>query len=503
MVSQQNPFETISGTYRFAKPGNIILLLGIMVVSSVLIAKMEIIGALAVIILPFIFAYVYLLFKYPIIGLYSTIAYGFFALGLGKYVTGIPLGTLVDGFLIITFLALIFNKFYEKVDWKPANKDITFLALVWFGYSVFQIMNPEAQSFAAWFSGRGIALYLLLLVPLTLILIDTNQKLNIFFYIWGTIAILATLKGIMQKELGVDQWERAWLNEGNYKTHILFGKLRVFSFLSDAGQFGANQGYTAVVATILTLAFKGLKQKIFFITVAVLSFYGLIISGTRGALSVPIMGFATFFVLKKNKAVMVSGFLALLLVFYFFKFTTIGQGNAQIRRMRTAFDPNDASLQVRLENQRKLSSYMASRPFGGGIGHGGVKAQRYLPNAYLSQVPTDSGYVLIWVEQGVVGLLLHLFILFYVIGKASFKIMFRIRDPIIQLKMSAMVSGMVGIMVANYGNAVLYQMPTSLLFYVSMALLSNMEFFENKLLNQDDADTASKNENKIIHQLNL
>ena len=55
---------------------------------------------------------------------------------------------------------------------------------------------------------------------------------------------------------------------------------------------------------------------------------------------------------------------------------------------------------------------MASRPFGGGIGHGGVKAQKYLPNAYLSQVPTDSGYVLIWVEQGIVGLILYLFLLF-------------------------------------------------------------------------------------------
>jgi len=38
-------------------------------------------------------------------------------------------------------------------------------------------------------------------------------------------------------------------------------------------------------------------------------------------------------------------------VYIFFAHTTIGQGNAEIRRMRTAFDPNEASLQVRLENQ--------------------------------------------------------------------------------------------------------------------------------------------------------
>jgi len=182
-----------------------------------------------------------------------------------------------------------------------------------------------------------------------------------------------------------------------------------------------------------------------------------------------------FLALRKNIRVMIIGFFLLLTVFIFFKYTSIGQDNAQIRRMRTAFDPNDASLQVRLENQRKLTSYMASRPFGGGIGHGGVKAQKYLPNAYLSQVPTDSGYVLIWVEQGIVGLLLHLFILFYVIGKSSFHIMFRIRDPMLRLKMAALTSGMFGIMVANYGNAVLYQLPTSLLIYTSMAILMNSE----------------------------
>ena len=153
----------------------------------------------------------------------------------------------------------------------------------------------------------------------------------------------------MQLKIGVDPWEKAWLDEGNYKTHILFGQLRVFSFLSDAGQFGANQAYSGVVAAIVSMSMKDWKRKLFFLFVAGLSFYGMIISGTRGAISIPLIGFSAFFVLRKNKTVMISGFFLLLLVFYFFKFTTIGQGNYQIRRMRSAFDPNDASLQVRLE----------------------------------------------------------------------------------------------------------------------------------------------------------
>jgi len=434
---------------------------------------MGLVGGMGFVVLPVVFAFVYLLFRYPIIGLYTAVSLGFVLLGIGRYVTGIPIGLAMDAMLILTLLALIFSKFYERIDWTPANKDITILALIWFGYTLFQIVNPEAHSFAAWFSGRGLGFYMVMMVPLTLLFIDSERKLNILFYIWGAFTLLVTLKGVMQLKLGVDPWEQAWLNEGNYKTHILFGKLRVFSFLSDAGQFGANQAYSAVVAAIVSTSQTKWKSKLFFIIVALAGFYGMIVSGTRGAISIPLAGFSAFFVLRKNIPVMISGFFLLIIVFVFFKYTTIGQGNDQIRRMRTAFDPNDASLQVRLENQKRLKTYLASRPFGGGIGHGGVKAQKYLPNAFLSQIATDSGYVLIWVEMGIVGLLLHLFILFYVVGKSSYCIMFRIRDPNLRLKMAALTSGMFGIMVANYGNAVLYQMPTSMLIYISMALMMN------------------------------
>jgi cell division protein FtsW (lipid II flippase) len=188
----------------------------------------------------------------------------------------------------------------------------------------------------------------------------------------------------------------------------------------------------------------------------------------------------TFFVLRKNVKVLTTGVLFLGLIFVFFKFTMIANGNDQVRRMRSAFDPNEPSLKVRLDNQKILKGYLASRPFGGGIGHAGDKAQRFLPNAFLSHVATDSWYVLIWAELGIIGLTIHLFILFYVIGKASYKVMFKIRDPITKLKMSALISGMAGVMLASYGNAILGGMPTALLIYASMAIMSNPEVFDNE-----------------------
>ena len=475
-----NPFDNYTGSDRMRKP-YVIMLLFILVVSTAwLTSAMGLMAGFGFIIMPFIFAYVYLIFKRPILGLYTGIALGFFILGSARYIKGVQVGLAMDGILFFTYIALIFNKFVEKVDWTPINKDVTILAVIWFGYSMFQMVNPESRVIAAWMAGmRGISLYMLLMVPLTLLFFDNDRKLMVFFYLWGILSLLATFKGIYQNFIGVDPFEKAWLDGGGAVTHILFGKLRVFSFLSDAGQFGANQAYSAVVAIIVSMTQTDWRKKMFFIIVGVLGLYGMLLSGTRGSISVPLAGFTAFFVLRKNKFVMISGFFMIIVIFIFFKYTLIGQDNQQIRRMRSAFDPNDASLQVRLENQKILKAYLASRPFGGGIGHAGVKAQKYLPNAFLSNVATDSWYVLIWAEQGIVGLSLHLFILFYILGKSSYLIMFRIRDPNVKLKMAALTSGMFGIMVASYGNAVLGTMPTSMLIYTSMAIMLNAEKYDS------------------------
>lgn len=475
-----DPFERVSGADRFRSPWLMVMLAAFLAFSAWIMSVTGIIGSLGIVALPFIFVFAYIVLQKPVVGLYASIIFGFTLLGLGRYVGDIPVGLAMDGMLIVTYIAVFFNRFRERIDWKPAKKDVTLLAAIWFAYTLMELVNPEAGSLAAWFSGRGLGLYMMLIIPLTLLLVDSKHKLDMIFLIWAIFSILVSVKGIMQIRIGVDAWERAWLDAGNAKTHILFGKLRAFSFLSDAGQFGANQGFSGLVALIVSMAQKKWYKRLFFLLVAGLAFYGLIISGTRGALSVPITGFALFILLRKNKPLLISGIIVLSSVFVFFKYTTIGQGNAEIRRMRTAFDPKDASLQVRLENQNKLKTYLATRPFGGGIGHAGVKAQRYLPDAYLSSIPTDSGYVLIWAETGIVGLILYLFVLLYVLVKSSYRIMFRVRDPVLKLKFAALASGMVGIVVANYGNAVLSQMPTSILIYISMALLMNMDAFEKK-----------------------
>ncbi|MBF2707576.1 O-antigen ligase family protein [Flavobacterium soyangense] len=487
MISfNSNPFDKNSGSASITKPRTLLLLLIAAVLFAVIIAKLEIVGLGILFALILGGIYLYKLFTNPILGFFTAIGLNFIVLGIARYIPGLPLGFGIDGILILTYLALFFSRFKERIDWSPANKDLTFLAAIWLLYCIFQLANPEARSVEAWIAGRGIGFYFFLFIPLTFMLINTNKKLDLFLYVWGVFSILASMKGMIQLFVGVDAAEQAWLNGGAAQTHILFGKLRIFSFMSDAGQFGANEGLAGVVFIIYSMTKKGLS-KMFFLTVGILGIYGMMISGTRGSISVPMAGFMTYFILSKNLRVVSLGFTLILFLFVFFKFTMIANGNDQIRRMRSAFDPNEPSLQVRLKNQEILKGYLASRPFGGGIGHAGDKAQRFLPNAFLSHVATDSWYVMIWAEMGIVGLTIHLCILFFVIGKASYKVMFKIRDPIAKQKLSALIAGLMGILAASYGNAVFGTMPTALLMYATIAIISNPETFDTPLIEEGDA----------------
>jgi hypothetical protein len=48
--------------------------------------------------------------------------------------------------------------------------------------------------------------------------------------------------------------------------------------------------------------------------------------------------------------------------------------------------------------------------------------------------------------------------------------------------MTALAAGMAGVVVASYGNAVLGQMPTSILVYMSMAMLMNTKNLDRSAL---------------------
>ena len=477
-----NPFEFTPGSSRLSKPWTLIqMILGALLIGLVL-AKLGILGVVLCFGVFIMLGFSYLLFKNPRIGIIVILILSFILVGIGRYIPG-SWGLATDGLLVFMYIALFFKGFEIKVEWHKAKSSLTLLASIWMGYILLQIANPEAVSKEAWFYAmRGYGLYQWLIIPLVFVLFNKPKDLKLFLLIWGTMSFLATLKGLQQYFLGVDSFEQHWLDTGGAETHLLFGKLRIFSFYSDAGQFGASQGHAAVVFGILALYIKNnLKLRLFFILVALAGLFGLVISGTRGALAVPGMGGIMFLILRKNVSFLILGSVLAIAVYIFFAYTTIGQGNAEIRRMRTAFDPNEASLQVRLDNRKKFSGYLATRPFGGGIGSAGNWGQRFSPNTFLANTATDSWYVAIWAETGAVGLILHLFILIFVLATGIYNVMYKLKDDWLKGQIAAITCGMAGIMAASYGNAVFGQFPTGTLMYIGMVFMFIAPIWDKKI----------------------
>ena len=480
----KNPFYKNTGASILEQPLSIVMVILLSLVIGMMMGKkgMSIIAMLMI--LPFVIIFIERVFHSPKIALFAIQVAGYFVVGIYRYTGPVaPFGLAADGLFVLALMAIIFNNFYRKVDWSPLLKDISLLGAVWMGWIFLEILNPEASSFEAWFyTMRGIAFYFFIGIPLVLMLLRKPQDLELFFYIWGGMTLLVTLKGAMQLILGLDFAEQAWMDRGAYETHLLFGKLRVFSFLSDAGQFGASQAQALVVFGIMAYETENFKKRVFFGIVSAAGLYGMMISGTRGAIAIPALGFFTYLILTKNTKLIILGAAAGMLVYVFFAYTTIAQSNYQVARLRTAFHPDeDPSFQIRLENQRILKSYLSTRPIGGGVGHAGVRALKYTPNGFLANIATDSWYVLIWAENGAIGLLIHFFILFYIVIKGGYYIMFRMKDIELRARMMAIHGSIMGILLANYGNAVMGQFPTSINVYYSMAFLFMIPHLEKEM----------------------
>jgi hypothetical protein len=413
------------------------------------------------------------LFNYPPLGIYTLLIFAFTAIGLTRYIQGVPLGLSIDGFLVLTIIAFFFKHFTIKVDFQQINRDIVFLLFLWFVFIFIQLANPQALSRTAWFYAmRGVALYSMLLVPIAFFTFNRIRYMMAFIYMWGFFTILATLVGLKQQYIGLDYAEQYWIDTIGGVTHIILGQLRIFSFFSDAGQFGAAQAAGGVVGFLMATTVKGKAKKIFFIVMGIMGLWGMMLSGTRGAMIVPMIGGVVYIILKKNLRVIIIGGATLAVVYVFFAYTYIGDSNYQIARMRTAFRPTtDASYIVRLENRAILKEYLANKPIGGGVGSAGNWGQRFSPQGYLAQIATDSWYVQIWAETGIVGLIIHLFVLSYILLKGFYLVLFRVRNPELAGILGALIAGFAGIMGASYGNGVLGQIPTGPIIYLSWAFV--------------------------------
>lgn len=426
-------------------------------------------GPMAAIALAAVGLFIVGVFKNPRLAFWIYFTYCFILGFLVKSFLNIPVGLALDGILLLTWCSILVN--WKKFNWRSLKNEHVLISVIWFAISVLQVLNPYGGSLTGWFNElRFTALSWLLIAPLVFLFFNKMADLNRFITFVLGMSCLATLYGMKQMYLGVSNGEQQWLNAGNDVTHILDGTLRVFSMYSDAGQFGASQAIIAVIALVLASGPFSIVKRIIFGLIALFLLYGMAISGTRGALFA--LGAGMFFalLLSKNFILLLMGSAMALGAFSVLKYTDIGNEMFQVRRLRSALDPKDASFNIRLNNQKQLAYLLKNEPFGVGLGMSGMNGITYNADKPIANIQPDSYWVKVWVMYGVVGLMIWFAMNCYILGKCS-GIVWKLKDPKLRTKMIALTSASAACFICSYGNEVMNAMPSSAVLFMSWSFI--------------------------------
>jgi putative inorganic carbon (HCO3(-)) transporter len=419
-------------------------------------------------------------------GIMFVLVVAFFILGAKRYLEvynyELPLGLIMDIFVSVMFLGLVIKQTRER-DWKFARGPVSVMIVIWIGYNLLEFANPIAASRMAWFYTIRSMAGVVVVFFIALFVIDKLSMATRIIKVIIGLSLLAALYTLWQEWIGLSDLEQFWIRSDEVLYGLLFqgGKIRKFSFLSGPVILGILMAYVALMCFVLALGPFKVNQKIGLVAAGLIMSLAMIYADTRTAYVILPAGFVFYTLLSmKREAILLSALLIALGI----TVLALPTMNAYHYRVKTAFSifsgdksAQDASFDVRLENQKRIQPFIRSHPIGGGLGSVGAWGQRFSPNTFLAQFPPDSGYVRIAVEQGWIGLILYLSLLF-VVMRTGIRNYFQTRDPVIRSYYQACLTLMFALMIANYPQEAITQLPTNFIFFIVMALLVKLKDFD-------------------------
>lgn len=393
---------------------------------------------------------------------------------MSHYLFNMPLGLIMDMLIGFNFLVMICNLLTGRVRLDNVSWDVIFAVGVWLIYCFLEVFNPRMRSVDAWMKSiRNMALYFFFVVLIVQISIESFHDMKTVMFVWSLLVVLAIIKAACQKYIGFTPGDEYFLNVMDGKrTHIIGYGTRYFSIFSDAANFGGSMGMSFVVFFVTGLHTKNGLYRGYYWTVAALACYGMFISGTRSALVIPAAGVMTYLILIKDFRKMIPVGLFFGLAVFILACTDIGQGNTTIRRARTVFHKDeDQSYIIRKQNRETLKTYMKELPFGNSLGMSAGRGQKYGDYSPISDIPTDSWFVQLWVETGVIGQCIYFALMIFLFIKAGLTVWNHIDDYEIKGYAAAMLSGVAGLFVMSSNNEVFTQFPNGVLVYTCFGLI--------------------------------
>ncbi len=401
--------------------------------------------------------------------------------------------------LLVMAIIDVSNSKYERV----AN--VMLLALiVWCGFCTIEVFNDTCNlgiDIGAWYSGaRSLAFQLMYAFLVYCLYISNPKVLTKYLIIWGILSLFAVFWVWKQQTFGFTQNENLWIQTRGRTTHILQAGtlIRYFSCYSDAANFGVAMASTGVAFIIFGITARIKKYKYYFLIVGAACAWAMFPSGTRTAIACLMAGFVVYIFLSKSVKIAVPFSIFFALFVFMLVFTNIGNGNGQIRRMRSAFNKNDASAGARSANQEVMRKYLKDAPWGIGIGMGYENVPANNKYRKLSTLPPDSEYVFIWQHTGIIGITIFLITTAIMFIGACWIVFFTLKSPSLRGIGAGLCCAFVSQQLGGYGNQVLMQFPNCLIFYGGLSIVYVLPHIEKEWIEWESKELAIQEEKQRL-----
>ncbi len=454
--------------------------------------------------MPFIILYIYLAFRFKMFTFWTLIIVNYL-IQMKDISNLLPLPMSLPNELFQILLLAIAIIDVRQIAHFERTMNLMLLALViWCGFCTLEVLNDTCNlgiNIGAWYTGARLMAFQLLYIYLVFTLYITTPEILInYLKLWTVLSLFSVFWIWHQKYIGFTVAENIWMETRGRSTHILnAGTLtRYFSTFSDAANYGCNAAGTAAAYIIFAITSKLKKDQLFYGIGSIAIIWGMFQTGTRTAIFCLAAGLIVYIILSKSIKIaipfsIVFVFFAILLVF-----TDIGNGNQQIRRMRSAFNKDDASTNVRAMNQEVTKKYIQDAPWGIGIGMGMDNVPANNKYRLLATIPPDSEYVFIWLRTGFIGITTFIITMLMMLGGACRIVLFKLKNKSLIGIGAGFCCAFVAIQLGGYANQVLMQFPNSLIFYGGLAIVYELPYLEPKWIKYEEIRYAEQEEKKRI-----
>ena len=453
---------------------------------------------------PLIILFIYSVFRWKMLAFWLLLTVNYI-MPMKDISLPVP-ASLPNELLEILLLAIAIIDSRQTPHFERAGNTMLFALIIWTCLCFIEIFNDTCNlgiNVTAWYIGfRLFAQQLIFILLVFSIYVSSPKILMTYILFWAFLCLFSAFWTWKQINMGFTTAEHIWLETRGRQTHILnAGTLtRYFSTFDNAASYGCHAAAAAAAFIIFGITSNIKKIRFFFISTSIVVCWGMFQTGTRTAIFCLAAGLIVYIFLSKSFKIAVP--FTILVIFWGFilAFTTIGNGNQQIRRMRSAFDKEDASANTRDINKDAIRKYIKDAPWGLGLGMGNDNIPANNKYRKLSSIPPDSEYVYIWVHTGPIGVSIFTFCMILIFAGGCYTVLFRLKNKSLAGIGAGFCCAFVAINLGGYANQVLYGFPNAITFFGGMAIVYILPFLESDWIVYEQQQLAKQEEKKRLKE---